>query len=123
MISGKPTIAGSFTAQLVQTDAYAWNHPVDIGLTIATELSVTRSSMRAAKTGSRYASRVKIEGGVAPYSWRVVRGALPTGLRLDPKTGLITGIARRTGSRRLTVRVTDHLGAFATSSFVLKVVR
>jgi hypothetical protein len=54
-----------------------------------------------------YLTNLTAAAGATPYRWRLARGRLPRGLRLDP-SGAITGIPRhRTGVDRFTVAVTD----------------
>ena len=46
-------------------------------------------------------------GGVPPYTFSVAAGSLPTGLTLNPATGLIVGTPSTAGSSPITFRVTD----------------
>src|SRR5277367_1986497 len=47
-------------------------------------------------------------GGVTPYTWSVASGALPTGLTLNPTSGLLSGTPTQTTSMDLlTIRVSD----------------
>jgi Putative Ig domain len=46
-------------------------------------------------------------GGVAPYSWHLVDGPLPPGLKLHPHSGMISGVPAAAGEYRFTVAVTD----------------
>ena len=45
-------------------------------------------------------------GGMAPYSWHLVDGALPDSLRFD-ETGVLTGVVDQSGPVEFTVGVTD----------------
>ena len=51
-------------------------------------------------------------GGVQPYTWSVVAGALPPGLELPKRENTISGTPTTAGTFTFTVRVTDDLGAF-----------
>jgi Putative Ig domain len=51
-------------------------------------------------------------GGVQPYTWSVVAGALPPGLTLSNGENTISGTPTTAGTFTFTVRVTDDLGAF-----------
>jgi hypothetical protein len=44
---------------------------------------------------------------MAPYTWAVTSGSLPSGLTLDPTTGAITGTPSAAGSSTVGVAVTD----------------
>ncbi|MEW4985183.1 putative Ig domain-containing protein [Stenotrophomonas geniculata] len=49
-------------------------------------------------------------GGVTPYRFDIVAGSLPTGISMDPNTGVLTGGFAQKGNFAWTVRVTDALG-------------
>jgi putative Ig domain-containing protein len=55
---------------------------------------------------ARYQVRLNARGGVPPLHWRLVKGALPPGIKLDDD-GLLRGEAERTGEYQFTVLVTD----------------
>jgi hypothetical protein len=52
-------------------------------------------------------------GGVQPYTWSVVAGALPPGLELPKRENTISGTPTTAGTFTFTVRVTHDLGAFS----------
>ncbi|HET6181868.1 MAG TPA: putative Ig domain-containing protein [Candidatus Sulfotelmatobacter sp.] len=56
--------------------------------------------------GERYEVRLRATGGVPPLHWRLERGTLPTGIKLEDH-GLLFGAAERTGEFQFTVSVTD----------------
>ncbi|VEE52108.1 putative Ig domain-containing protein [Stenotrophomonas maltophilia] len=49
-------------------------------------------------------------GGVTPYRFDIVAGSLPTGINMDPNSGVLTGGFAQKGNFAWTVRVTDALG-------------
>lgn len=61
-----------------------------------------------------YNAQLQMTGGTAPFTWSTSSGTLPSGLTLDPLSGLITGVpaAGTNGSYPVTFRVTDATGAF-----------
>jgi hypothetical protein len=123
VISGVPTAAGSFSLQLFVTDALGWKDPAATELAVAPQLEVAGGALRPARVGRAYSGRIAVAGGVAPYRWRLVRGALRSGIRINATTGVLHGTARRPGTYALTVRVVDRLHAAAAKAFVLRVVR
>ena len=62
-------------------------------------------------------------GGLAPYSWTIVAGSLPTGLSLNPASGAISGTPAAAGSSAFTVQVSDGQtpADVATAAFSISV--
>jgi len=59
--------------------------------------------------GINYSHTLTASGGVAPYTWAVTGGALPSGLGLNASTGEISGLASAAADFSFTVTVTDSL--------------
>lgn len=70
-------------------------------------LTITTTSLPSTTVGSNYGSRVSVTGGALPYTWQVVDSTLPPGLKLNAKTGVISGAATTAGSYHFDVSVTD----------------
>lgn len=49
-------------------------------------------------------------GGVPPYLFEISAGSLPTGISMDPATGILSGVFTQKGTFTWTVKVTDALG-------------
>ena len=61
-------------------------------------------------------------GGVPPYTWSVDSGSLPDGLKLNPSTGMITGIPAQAGSPDTSFfKVTDSAGAWMTKGLSVSI--
>ncbi len=60
-----------------------------------------------ASVGVPYSSSLQVSGGVPPFTFGVISGALPAGLTLDPLTGAITGTPPVDYSANFTVQVRD----------------
>lgn len=71
---------------------------------------------------SAYSARLTARGGRAPYTYTVSAGTLPTGLYLDPATGIIAGTATAAGTFALTVRATDTSGRSVQRSYAITVI-
>jgi Putative Ig domain len=73
----------------------------------------------AARTATQYDAPL----GTTPYHWRVVNGALPSGLTLRPD-GTLSGMADKHGVYHFTVRVRDsshpHMVAVQALKLVVK---
>jgi hypothetical protein len=59
--------------------------------------------------------------GRSPIHWRVMRGALPTGLGLDRNRGRISGTPTVPGSSTVTIEANDSLGATAQITITIVV--
>lgn len=96
--------------------------PVTVRLT-ASPLSVTASGGLSAPlaNGVAVTESVTCSGGVAPYTYVVTSGTLPTGLSLNASTGAITGTPTVDGTSTITVTGTDSASATANATYTLRV--
>jgi hypothetical protein len=125
-ITGTPTAPGTFALKLTVKDSLGLTTTVDFPLVVAPRLLVTKNPLPAAKVGSVYRATLRATGGAAPRKWRIIGGLpglLPKGLKLNARTGQITGAPKQAGTFRLRVQVTDKLGAHAALGIILKVAR
>jgi len=70
-------------------------------------MTLLTTALPAGRTGAPYLATLSATGGTTPYTWLVTDGALPPGLRLDGRTGVISGRPLRACSSRVTISVTD----------------
>ncbi|MGH9862841.1 MAG: putative Ig domain-containing protein [Candidatus Acidiferrales bacterium] len=61
----------------------------------------------AARAGLGYKAQLAAVGGNRALHWGLSQGRLPTGLALDPLTGLVAGVPKRDGRYTITVSVVD----------------
>jgi large repetitive protein len=91
VINGTPSAAGTFHFTVQATDA--GGRTATGALTLSTgvmPLSITTSSLPNGQMTVPYSQTLAASGGVAPYTWTLVAGTLPAGLRLN-SNGTITG--------------------------------
>ncbi len=69
--------------------------------------AITTTSLPSGAVGKSYSATLQATGGVTPYTWSIVYGALPGGLSLSPSTGTISGTPTTGGTSELTIEVTD----------------
>jgi hypothetical protein len=119
-ISGTPTAATAGSVKVTVTDSLGIANTLTVDLPVVDRLTVRRGALRAAKVGAVYSFRLTTIGGARPFRWSAARG-LPAGIKLNARTGRLYGVAKKAGTYRFRVQVTDALGARASLSFVLKV--
>ena len=71
------------------------------------EVVITTSAAPSAIAGKNFTFSLVATGGSAPYSWHLVDGQLPPGLRLHPHSGAISGVPATAGEYHFTVAVAD----------------
>ncbi len=117
-ITGVPTTTGTFPFQVTVKDSSLPNPPSQtagphsFSITIKTPppLSITTLSLPPGTVAGGYSASLQATGGVAPYTWTLIQGQLPSGLTLTTQnnsTGSISGIPVLAGTSAFTVQVTD----------------
>lgn len=111
ILSGTPTVSGTFTFGVRVTDGTGTTATVTFGLVINSDISplfiLSRGELATGTVGAIYANQLLFAGGRAPRTWAINGGALPPGLSLNPTTGLISGTPTQRGTFNFTVRLSD----------------
>ena len=118
-ISGTASKAGTFkfTVKAKDKNGAASTKAYTVKVT---QTKVTGTIPGATK-GSSYTATPKASDGASPYTWSISAGKLPNGLKLNSKTGKITGTATKAGTFNFTVKAKDKNGAAGTKQYTLKV--
>jgi hypothetical protein len=111
LLDGSPTTAGTFNFTVQVADA---SNPQQVAqrsftLTVnapAGALNITTAALPAATAGTLYSQQLSAAGGIPPYAWAVIGGALPAGISLSTG-GLLSGTPTVAGSYSFTIQVTD----------------
>jgi hypothetical protein len=109
VISGTPTSSAAANFTITATDANGCTAVRGYAITPnCPAVSITPSSINPGLVGSFYSQTFTATGGMAPHgSWTVASGTLPTGLSLNPTTGVLSGTPSNPGLASFTVRVND----------------
>lgn len=107
VISGTPTTAGDYTFDLTVTAPGCPPSMVTLHLPVACVLTLSPRDLPPATVGVGYDQPLTPCGGLPPYSFTVISGALPPGLLLDLDDGAIAGIPIGPGCSTFTIGVTD----------------
>jgi hypothetical protein len=121
VITGTPATTGTFAFKLLGTDSRGVTAMVDLTISVYPTLSLVPSRLAAARVGTPYRATVRARGSVQPVTFSVRSGRLPTGMRLDTKTGVLSGKPRKSGTYRLTIGARDGLRRTTTHTYVLTV--
>jgi hypothetical protein len=116
-IAGTPTTAGVFPFAVTATDPEGRVATYAGRITVAPKLTISTLLVRPGRVGKLYRSKLSTLGGVKPTTWRVLRGPLPRGVRLDRTTGQLSGIPKKAGVFRVTFEATDELEVVAAKTF------
>jgi Putative Ig domain len=116
LINGVPTTAGSYTFTVrVKDETRATDtETFTIEILPPEAPTITTEALSSGTVGEFYCcGNLFASGGVQPYTWSVVAGALPPGLALPKRENTISGTPTTAGTVAFTVRVTDDLDAFS----------
>jgi len=122
-ITGTPTTAGSFTLTVIVTDNDLLTGSTTFTIvvtapTAADVVTVTKPS-ELSTIGQCYSSKVSASGGVAPYTFSITSGSLPSGLTMS-SSGQISGTPSGAGTS-VTVSARDANGVTGTATFNIAV--
>lgn len=84
------------------------------------QLSILTKGLDDGYAGFPYSNTLAVTGGIAPYTWSITSGSLPSGLSLNPATGVISGTpAANYNTYTLTFQATDSSATPYSSSTTL----
>lgn len=122
LLSGVPEAVGTFPLTVTVRSADLTDQ-VELELVVGPTgegLGVVTSSLALGFADRPYLQRLIATGGVPPYRWTEVSGALPDGVALTPN-GRLQGSPDQLGSYPFEVAVEDQSGDRRTASLVLVV--
>jgi hypothetical protein len=124
LINGVPTTAGTFTftVQVKDETRATDTETFTIEILPAEAPTITTVALNSGTVGEFYCcGNLFASGGVQPFTWSVVAGALPPGLTLPKGENTISGTPTTAGTFTFTVRVTDDLDAFSEKEFSITI--
>lgn len=121
VISGTPTTVGTFNFTIRATNASGSDtRQFTITVAAGTPVITTTSISGAATINVPFSSQPLAATGLAPISWAVTAGALPSGLTINGATGQISGTPTAAGTFNFTVSATNAIGT-TTRQFTIVV--
>ncbi len=109
VIAGVPTTAGTSSFAVQVKDSQATPASAQASLSISVHppvLLITTTELPPGVQGVPYHATLTASGGITPYVWSMLSGALPPGLTLS-SIGVIAGTPGATGTFNFTAQVTD----------------
>ena len=124
VISGTPTRVGTYTFTVQVKDAAGNTSTQTFTITIEPPLPLVITNPSATlpdgAVGEPYAINLFASGGVQPWDWSIVDGALPDGL--DLRGNQISGTPTTAGTFTFTAQVEDKQGTTAQETFTITVI-
>lgn len=123
-LTGIPDTVGdfSFTLEVADSSSPPLTATRDFSLRINEQLFITSTTLPEGLEGTFYMTTLTATGGVPPYVWQVF-GSFPSGLTLDPFTGVIDGTPTAPFDAPISLRVEDsgNFQQFKTAQPVFKI--
>jgi len=113
LISGTPTAAGvykffpSVTDSAIPPQQATSATGVTISIIAVAPLQAVTPPLPSGAVATGYTANLVATGGVTPYTWSITRGQLPSGLKLNAATGIISGIPILATTSNFSVQVED----------------
>ncbi|GAB3385469.1 hypothetical protein GCM10027432_18220 [Lysobacter fragariae] len=121
VLSGTPITAGTFNFTVRATDANGFTGDQAYALTItAPTITLTPTALPDGTAGTAYSQTLTGAGGVGPYSFSLLSGALPVGMSFS-SAGVLSGTPTTAGVFNFTVQATDANGFTGSQAYTLTV--
>ena len=124
IISGIPVAIDTYNFTINATDAHSIQGSALYTLLITGDIFLTpsNSALPTAQINTAYSQTIVAHDGIEPYTYSLQTGYLPTGLSLNPSTGVISGTTSdHDGTYPVTVQATDSYGNQGARNYQLVV--
>ncbi|MEK7831160.1 MAG: putative Ig domain-containing protein, partial [Acidobacteriota bacterium] len=105
-VTGSPAASGAFDFTIRATDANNCFGERVYQVTIACQpgLSISPATLNSAMIVTPYSQQLTLVGGGGATDWTITAGALPSGVTLNPTSGLLSGLPNVPGTANFTVK-------------------
>jgi len=119
ILSGTPTVAGSYGLTFTLTDASGQLATGAFQITLYTPPAITNTVLADGAVGVTYNQRLRVSGGKSPHTFALTGGVLPPGLQLTGDT--INGTPTSAVISNVTFQVTDANGRTSTRDLDVRI--
>src|SRR5438552_222657 len=123
VVSGTPTTLGTsaFTVQVQDQTGHTATQALSITIDppVALVINNPGPTLMPGTVGASYSAFLFAQGGIQPYTWAIVAGQLPPGLRLAGN--IISGTPTTAGTFTFTARVSASRGQQASMVFSITI--
>ncbi|MGH8079223.1 MAG: putative Ig domain-containing protein [Lysobacter sp.] len=126
VLSGTPTVPGNYNVVIRTTDSstgtgapFSLQQSYTIVVGTPT-IAIDPPSLPNGSAAVAYSAQLSATGGVAPYSFSLLSGALPIGMSFN-SAGEFSGVPRSDGNFSVTVRATDTNGQTASKVYTFTI--
>jgi hypothetical protein len=120
--TGTETGPGTFTFTITATDGHNFTGAQAYTVTVISPVSLAALSPANPTGETTWAATANAVGGIAPYTYALTSGALPTGLSLNTSTGGFTGTETGPGTFTFTITATDSHSFTGARSYTVTVI-
>ncbi len=124
-LTGTPAMVGEYNFSVQVRDAAEVVASSEFSLAITGAYSgpvtVPGGALPGGVQDVAYLQGVSATDGYPGYTWKIIGGALPSGMSFDGSTGLISGTPPLYGTASFTAQATDSSGATASGVFTLTI--
>ena len=121
MFGGVLTVPGTYKFTLRVTDGAGNVGQREYRLRVSGLNIMLGGALPSATVNVPYSHTLEPRGGTPPYTFSLTNGSLPTGLTLDPSTGVISGTPLTTSASSIGIGLADSSGDYAIRSFTLNI--
>jgi hypothetical protein len=122
-ITGSPTRVGNYPGSIVASNGVPPNATQNYTIVIsAPPLTITTDVLPPISGGDHVNVPVVAIGGIPPYTFTLLSGALPPGLAFTPD-GFLTGIPTLPGTYTFNVQAVDSIGTKATHVYTIVIAK
>jgi hypothetical protein len=123
LLNGTPTTPGNFDFSVRVTDSAAATLTKAISLKVnALPLVISTTALPGGLVGTAYNSTLGLSGGLAPFTWSLDTGALPTGLSISA-AGVLSGTPTAAGTFNFQIKLVDAALASTTRQLSINVLQ